>query len=110
MVGMGGATTLLTATMTTAWLAATRLTVARLAWSGAEVESEGVTEATGVVSSTPSTQHSRWFLAATKIKVGFDFPAQILDVPWCEICSAGNKLQYLLHPVCADQTGRSLQR
>lgn len=78
MVGMGGATTLSMATMTTAWLAATRLLAARLAWSGAEVASEEVTAATGAVPLTPSTQHSRWPSEATKIKVRFDFTARNL--------------------------------
>lgn len=70
MVGMEGATTLLMATMTTAWLAVTCSTAARLAWSGAEVVSEGVIAATGAEPSTPLTLHSQWLLVATKIKVG----------------------------------------
>lgn len=72
MAGTGGATTLLTATMTTAWRAATRLTVAHPEWSGAEVVSEEVvTAATGGEPSIPSTQRSQWALVAMKIKVGF---------------------------------------
>lgn len=59
MVGTEGATPLLMATMTTAWLA-TRLTAAHLAWSGGEAVLEVVaTAATGVEPLTPLTQRSR---------------------------------------------------
>lgn len=73
---MGGATTLLTATMTTAWGAATRSTAGHLEWNVVEaVSEEGVTAATGAEPSTPSTQHSQWASVATKIKVGFGVTA-----------------------------------
>lgn len=104
MVGMGGATTLLMATTTTAWEAATHLTAGRLAWSGAEVASEEVTAATGEAPSTPSTQHSQWPSVAMKIKVGFGFTSRNLS------CStpALQITVFSLHPACTYTTHHAI--